>query len=345
MGSIVAGIAKEMSEIITDNDIDLESLDYDEIEEQFDIIKGHAMLLTKENEELKKKIEDLNRICLGAICWAAVEELTKDNMKLQDEIEQLKDRGDICEEIAKLKEELEVEKDGRDHDVQQFQETLSENGSLETEVEELKEELEEWKDAAEDTNSETPGELSDWIGASIHEDDELYSKYTEPLELRQEIEKLKEICMGMCKQLEDVTKHEISDPDHYYRGIKAVEELKEEIEGERLTQLLTLKVVKDKEEENKKLKEKNEELNTENVGLLEEINDEVARVNKENEKLKEEYNMWKASHDDDIREAREEGKGANEIIEKLREWYGEGGFMGTAMDQRFMNIINPPESE
>ena len=311
MGSIVAGIAKEMSEIITDNDIDLESLDYDEIEEQFDIIKGHAMLLTKENEELKKKIEDLNRICLGAICWDAVEELTKDNMKLQDEIEQLKDRGDICEEIAKLKEELE-----------------------------------EWKDAAEDTNSETPGELSDWIGASIHEDDELYSKYTEPLELRQEIEKLKEICMGMCKQLEDVTKHEISDPDHYYRGIKAVEELKEEIEGERLTQLLTLKVVKDKEEENKKLKEKNEELNTENVGLLEEINDEVARVNKENEKLKEEYNMWKASHDDDIREAREEGKGANdEIIEKLRDWYGEGGFMGTAMDQRFMNIINPPESE
>ena len=92
--------------------------------------------------------------------------------------------------------------------------------------------------------------------------------------------------MGMCKQLEDVTKHEISDPDHYYRGIKAVEELKEE------------------------------------------------------------YNMWKASHDDDIREAREEGKGANdEIIEKLRDWYGEGGFMGTAMDQRFMNIINPPESE
>ena len=197
MGSIVAGIAKEMSEIITDNDIDLESLDYDEIEEQFDIIKGHAMLLTKENEELKKKIEDLNRICLGAICWDAVEELTKDNMKLQDEIEQLKDRGDICEEIAKLKEELE-----------------------------------EWKDAAEDTNSETPGELSDWIGASIHEDDELYSKYTEPLELRQEIEKLKEICMGMCKQLEDVTKHEISDPDHYYRGIKAVEELKEHLECE-----------------------------------------------------------------------------------------------------------------
>ena len=269
MGSIVAGIAKEMSEIITDNDIDLESLDYDEIEEQFDIIKGHAILLTKENEELKKeneelkeqiygihddemdanglldditklkkKIEDLNRICLGAICWDAVEVVTKDNMKLQDEIEQLKDRGDICEEIAKLKEELEVEKDGRDHDVQQFQETLSENGSLETEVEDLK-----------------------------------------------------EICMGMCKQLEDVTKHEISDPDHYYRGIKAVEELKEEIEGERLTQLLTLKVVKDKEEENKKL------------------------------------------------------KGANEIIEKLRDWYGEGGFMGTAMDQRFMNIINPPESE
>ena len=132
MGSIVAGIAKEMSEIITDNDIDLESLDYDEIEEQFDIIKGHAMLVTKENEELKKENEELKEQIYG------IHDDEMDANGLFDDIEDLK----------------------------------------------------------------------------------------------KEIEDLKEICMGMCKQLEDVTKHEISDPDHYYRGIKAVEELKEHLECE-----------------------------------------------------------------------------------------------------------------
>ena len=59
------------------------------------------------------------------------------------------------------------------------------------EIEELKAELEEWKDAAEDTNAETPGELSSWIEASIHEDDEIYSKYMEPLQLREENKELK----------------------------------------------------------------------------------------------------------------------------------------------------------
>ena len=75
MGSIVAGIAKEMSEIITDNDIDLESLDYDEIEEQFDIIKGHAMLLTKENEELKKE----NEACWRSHCQKCYDEQSRRN--------------------------------------------------------------------------------------------------------------------------------------------------------------------------------------------------------------------------------------------------------------------------
>ena len=44
-------------------------------------------------------------------------------------------------------------------------------------------------------------------------------------------EKLKELCMGMCQQLEDATKHEVKNPDHYYRGIKAVEELQKKYEA------------------------------------------------------------------------------------------------------------------
>ena len=199
-GSIVAGIAKEMSEMITDNDIDLESLDYDEIEEQFDIIKGHAMLVTKENEKLKKEneelkeqiygihddemdangllddIEDLKRIFQLNMLDSRLGQLTKDNKKLQDEIEKLKDCGDICEEIAKLKEELEEEQDGRDHDVQQFQETLSEKGSLEAEVEELKEELKEKEKEVSLINSEEM-ENEEEIAKLKKENEELKEEY------------------------------------------------------------------------------------------------------------------------------------------------------------------------
>jgi len=44
----------------------------------------------------------------------------------------------LMEENKKLKEELQEEKDGREHDVQQFQSVLEEKGQLEAEVEELK---------------------------------------------------------------------------------------------------------------------------------------------------------------------------------------------------------------
>ena len=141
------------------------------------------------------------------------------------------------------KEELEEEQDGRDHDVQQFQETLSENGSLEAEVEELKEHLE-----CEEDGYPT----SDWFKEKL----DFHIKY-----------------------------HFTNEGGEYYENMKD-------------------------------LKEKPNCLDDLIYGSLE-------RIREENKKL----------------------KGANEIVEKLKDWHEARGHMGTAMDQRFMNIINPPESE
>tara|TARA_R110001592_G_scaffold197347_1_gene445306 strand:+ start:300 stop:920 length:621 start_codon:yes stop_codon:yes gene_type:complete len=55
----------------------------------------------------------------------------------------------------------------------------------------LKEEVEEWKESCSGY-VDTPDELEMWMSASIHEDEEEYSKYMEPLELRDEVKKLKE---------------------------------------------------------------------------------------------------------------------------------------------------------
>jgi len=49
------------------------------------------------------------------------------------------------EKNKKLQQELEEEKSGREHDVQQFQSVLEEKGQLEAEVEELKEEIKKQK--------------------------------------------------------------------------------------------------------------------------------------------------------------------------------------------------------
>jgi uncharacterized protein YlxW (UPF0749 family) len=92
----------------------------------------------------------------------------------------------------------------------------------------------------------------------------------EIFELKKEIETLKETCMGMCKKLEDATKHEIEDPTKFYRGIVAVEELKEE---------------------NEKLKEETKWYNREDVQAEIDRNCELTKENiqlqKENENLKE----------------------------------------------------------
>lgn len=81
-------------------------------------------------------------------------------------------------------------------------------------------------------------------------------------ELEAEIKTLKELCIGMCQQLEDATEHEVKDPDHYYRGIQAVKELKEEnkklkeeLENSRIVRFSVSEMRQELKEENKKLKE------------------------------------------------------------------------------------------
>ena len=76
---------------------------------------------------------------------------------------------------------------------------------LEEEHKDLKEEVDEWKEVAGNYWLETPSQLETWMSASIHEDDEEYSKYMEPLELREENEKLKEEKKVLLQDWQDMT--------------------------------------------------------------------------------------------------------------------------------------------
>ena len=55
-------------------------------------------------------------------------------------------------------------------------------------IKKLEEEVHDWKQVGDSYFIETPEQLDEWLMASIHEDDEEYSKYMEPVELRQEVE-------------------------------------------------------------------------------------------------------------------------------------------------------------
>jgi len=91
--------------------------------------------------------------------------------------------------------------------------------------------LEEWKRYAEQ-HYIAEEDVNDWIerhgDQRVMDTSDIKDMEDEIEELKEEIDELKETCMGMCKQLEDATKHEIEDPTKFYRGIVAVEELKEE---------------------------------------------------------------------------------------------------------------------
>ena len=66
------------------------------------------------------------------------------------------------------------------------------NEKLQDEIKKLKEEVEEWKEVGNDYGQElyTPSDLHHYLSATIHEDEELYSKYMEPISLREENKKL-----------------------------------------------------------------------------------------------------------------------------------------------------------
>jgi len=103
----------------------------------------------------------------------------------------------------------------------------------------------------------------------------LRSKDSEKLAtLHNEVESLKELCMGMCQQLEDATKHEVKDPEYYYRGIQAVKDLKEENEALRQQ----IDECRKEVDESKTIQDK---LNGENQNykeILEELRDYMERI-------------------------------------------------------------------
>ena len=73
-----------------------------------------------------------------------------------------------------------------------FEDVITYIKNQDAQIKKLKQEVQDWKDAGDSYFIETPEQLVDWLMYSIHEDDEEYSKYMEPLELRQEVEKLQE---------------------------------------------------------------------------------------------------------------------------------------------------------
>lgn len=104
-----------------------------------------------------------------------------------------------------------------------------------------------------------------------------------------ENKKLKELCMSMCQQLEDATEHEVKDPDHYYRGIQAVKELKADDKYQQ-------GIISKYSEENDMWHRLNDELTEENEKLKEELIKEkkksVELMEEKIKKLKEEKAEW-----------------------------------------------------
>jgi len=128
------------------------------------------------------------------------------------------DRYELQQENKKLKEEIDDLKsrlEDVNHNAEEWEDQFNE---LKEENKKLKEQIEEWKDVCASYHCETPDQLESWLCASIHEDDEEYSKYMEPLELREEVEELK-------KQIESLKKTNKQKTKVIHRFKKQVEEL------------------------------------------------------------------------------------------------------------------------
>ena len=169
-----------------------------------------------------------------------------DYMKKQ--IDELKAWLEIKTDMAEsLQKEVDIEH------TRYLQEAIK-RGDIQQELADLKEEVEEWKESCSGYVN-TPDELEMWMSAAIHEDEEEYSKYMEPLELRDEVKKLKE----ENEELKETYFQRGFDAgrDEYQVDTEYLEEKDAEIEK--------LK------EENKKLKKKYE-LSLEQTDKLEEEN-------------------------------------------------------------------------
>ena len=130
----------------------------------------------------------------------------------EDIIRHIKQQED---QIKKLKEEKqEYQPKGSQIDPEGLHDYMKQQ------IDKLKEEVEDWKEACSGYVN-TPDELEMWMSAAIHEDEEEYSKYMEPLELRDEVAKLQE-------QLNEESQQRLKNKECWMGVQKQYHELKEE---------------------------------------------------------------------------------------------------------------------
>lgn len=179
------------------------------------------------------------------------------------------------QQIDKLKAELELKTDmaeslQKEVDIEHtryLQEAIK-RGDIQQELADLKEEVEEWKEVANEYHLETPSQLESWMSAAIHEDEEEYSKYMEPLELRDQVAKLKkkyELSLEQTDKLEEenknLNKYLAETKIHlcFEEDMKELKAANKTLEDIHSGDMKIVKMLKEKwneeQEKNKKLKE------------------------------------------------------------------------------------------
>ena len=163
--------------------------------------QGEKNYLVMENDEFKQRLIKKNEQLIEANQKQI--ELTNDIKKLHESFDgwtaTLEEYKMLKVDNKKLKEQLQDAPEEGSWVTCDYQESREKN--LKDKIKKLKEELEGWKEVAETYSIETSDELESWLSASIHEDDEVYSKYMEPLELRDEVEKLKKTIKRLNEQI------------------------------------------------------------------------------------------------------------------------------------------------
>jgi chromosome segregation ATPase len=215
----------------------------------------------------------------------------------------VKSVGEMCEEIKSLKEELdnrvfdkqgakdcfdlvdqedldeaneEIEKlkEGREHDVQQFQTTLEENGSLENEIEELKAEIEKLQE-------EVP-----WLKI-VHKH---LGDPPEVIRLKEENEKLKAELEEKEEEVSLINSEEMENEEDIAKLKAENEKLEYWREHEAESPWEAIIMIKELTDENKKLKEENEREHDGRNADNDENDTREKELKEENKKLTDMYN-------------------------------------------------------
>ena len=96
---------------------------------------------------------------------------------------------------------------------------------------ELIKKVKEWEESVEHYCIETPSELESWLEASIHEDDECYSKYVDPIVLREECGELQDEIKKLKSEAEDTKRLLTVATNHGGVLRKQNQELREQLDN------------------------------------------------------------------------------------------------------------------